>query len=74
MKLEPVMDRYCTALQYAAREAIEDGADSIGILSGFASALAASVKAVGGDDQEVARSFHMLAECYEQDNIQQAAE
>ncbi len=74
MKLEPAMDKYCNALQCAAREAILDGADSLGVLNGFASAFAASVKAAGGDDQEVARSFHLFAECYEQDNIEQGAE
>ena len=74
MKLEPAMDKYCTALQRAAYKAMLDGADPLGILNGLAAAFAASVKAVGGDDQEVAKSFHLFAECYEQDSIKQGSE
>ena len=68
MRLEPAMDRYCRGLSRSANDAIQEGLNIEDVFNGLLVVIASSVRRAGGDDQEVAQTFRVLADCYEEEN------
>ncbi len=68
MRLEPAMDRYCRGLSRSTNDAIREGLNSEDVFKGLLGVIAFSVRRAGGDDQEVAQTFRVLADCYEEEN------
>ena len=68
MNLQPAMNRYCRGLSRSANDAVQEGLDSADVFQGLLGIIALSVRRAGGDDKEVARTFRVLADCYEEEN------
>ncbi len=68
MNLEPAMNRYCRGLSRSTNDAVQEGLDSADVFQGLLGIIAISVRRAGGDDREVARTFRVLADCYEEEN------
>ena len=68
MRLEPAMNRYCIGLSRSANDAVRDGLDSADVFQGLLVIIALSVRRAGGDDSDVASTFRVLADCYEDEN------
>ena len=66
--MNSAMNRYCRGLSRSADDAVQDGLDSADVVQGLLGTIAVSVRRAGGDDSEVAHTFRLLADCYEQEN------
>jgi len=66
--MNTAMNRYCRGLSRSTSDAVQDGLDSADVVQGLLGTIASSVREAGGDDIEVARTFRVLADCYEEDS------
>ena len=68
MRFENAMNRYTGSLTEAANSALLDGLGPMDVVHGLAGTLAASVKAAGGDEFDVAMAFQRLADTFDTGN------
>ena len=66
MQRHPAVMRLQVALRRATNDAYTEGLEPTDIACGLAGAMASTVKGLGGNEQEIAKTFHFIGDTFGQ--------